>query len=164
MDGAWGLIALVDDDQANLRIGKTVLSNKYGVYTLPSAATLFEFLEHYKPSIILLDIDMPEMDGYEAIKILKEKEATKDIPVVFLTAKIAADDVHKGLGLGAIDYITKPFVPPLLLKRIEVHLQVRAQQQKLKDVNDELLKLADEQSGNQELRDRILKIVSDLTD
>jgi CheY-like chemotaxis protein len=113
------LIIMVDDNPANLRIGKNVLSEKYRVATAPSAAKMFGLLENNKPVIILLDIDMPEMNGYEAIKILKSKPETKDIPVIFLTGLTETGNEQEGLSLGAVDYFTKPFDPPVLLKRIE---------------------------------------------
>jgi DNA-binding response OmpR family regulator len=115
-------IILVDDNPSSLKIGKTVLAEKYNVFTAADAETLFELLEDIRPAIILLDIEMPEMNGYEAIKILKTKPEIKDIPVIFLTAKSDADSEFDGLSLGAIDYITNPFMPSLLLKRFEVHL------------------------------------------
>jgi class 3 adenylate cyclase/ActR/RegA family two-component response regulator len=126
-------IILVDDNPSNLRAGKNVLSDKYEVYTAPSAAKLFGLLDDVKPAMILLDIDMPEMNGYEAIRILKAKPETRDIPVIFLTAKTDTENELEGLDLGAIDYITKPFMPLLLLKRIEVHLLVQAQKKILED-------------------------------
>jgi len=113
------LILLVDDNLANLKIGYNILEGKYTVATAPSAAKMFKLLENNSPALILLDIDMPEMDGYEAIKILKLKPETKNIPVIFLTAITESDDKREGLSLGAVDYITKPFNPDLLLKRIE---------------------------------------------
>ncbi|MDR2304018.1 MAG: response regulator, partial [Treponema sp.] len=127
MKEVYEKIILVDDNPSNLRTGKNVLSEKYEVYTAPSAAKMFDILADIKPAMILLDIDMPEMNGYEAIRILKEKPETKTIPVIFLTAKTDTENELEGLDLGAIDYITKPFMPPLLLKRIEVHLLVEAQ-------------------------------------
>jgi len=127
MENEKKLVILVDDNPANLRIGKNVLAEKYAVATAPSAEKLFGLLENNNPAIILLDIDMPVMNGYEAIKILKSKPETKNIPVIFLTAKTESDDELEGLSLGAIDYITKPFQPPLLLKRIEVHILVEEQ-------------------------------------
>ena len=132
------LLILVDDNPANLRIGKNVLEGQYVVATAPSAAKMFSLLENNRPAVILLDIDMPEMDGYEAIKILKSKPETKDIPVIFLTAKNESGDELEGLSLGAIDYITKPFQPPLLLKRIEVHLLVSSQRKTLEKQAAEL--------------------------
>ena len=131
MENEKQLIILVDDNPSNLRIGKNVLAEKYIVATAPSAEKLFALLQNNSPSLILLDIDMPEMSGYEAIKILKAKPETKNIPVIFLTGKTESDDELQGLSLGAIDYITKPFQPPLLLKRIESHLLVKSQKKTL---------------------------------
>ena len=113
------LIFLVDDNPANLRIGKNVLSEKYTVATAPSASKLFSLLENNRPVLILLDIDMPEMDGYEAIKILKLKHETKDIPVIFLTGMTDSNNEEKGRNLGAVDYITKPFDPQALIACLE---------------------------------------------
>jgi len=121
------LVILVDDNLANLKIGNNILEEKYTVATASSAAKMFKVLENNSPALILLDIDMPEMNGYEAIKLLKSKPETKNIPVIFLTAKTESDHELEGLSLGAIDYITKPFNPALLLKRIEVHLLVEEQ-------------------------------------
>jgi class 3 adenylate cyclase len=133
MEKNYDKIILVDDNPSNLRTGKNVLSERYEVYTAPSAAKLFELLADVKPAVILLDIEMPEMNGYEAIKTLKAKEETRDIPIIFLTGKTDADDELEGLSLGAVDYITKPFQPALLLKRIEVHLLVEEQKKILED-------------------------------
>ena len=121
MENEKKLVILVDDNPANLRIGKNVLSEKYTVATAPSAAKLFTLLENNRPAVILLDIDMPETDGYEAIKILKSKPETKDIPVIFLTGMTDSRDEEKGRALGAASYITKPFDPPALLACIEKH-------------------------------------------
>ncbi|GHS87579.1 hypothetical protein FACS189487_04030 [Campylobacterota bacterium] len=133
------LIILVDDNPANLRIGKNVLAEKYSVATAPSAEKLFLLLENNSPSMILLDIDMPIMNGYDTIKLLKSNERTSAIPVIFLTAKCEPDDELEGLSLGAVDYVTKPFNPALLLKRIEVHLLVEEQKNLLKEQASELL-------------------------
>ena len=116
------LIILVDDSHTNLRIGRNVLAKKYDVVTVPSAKKLFLILEKNEAALILLDIDMPEMNGFEAIKILKEKPETKDIPVIFLTARSKKQDKATGFSLGAVDYITKPYTPSFLMKRIETHL------------------------------------------
>ncbi|MDR1971376.1 MAG: response regulator [Treponema sp.] len=138
-------IILVDDNPVNLRIGKNVLSGRYTVFTVQSAERMFALLKKIKAALILLDIEMPGMSGYEAIKILKAGEETRNIPVIFLTSKADTSDELEGLSLGAIDYIIKPFIPPLLLKRIEVHLLVESQrrtleiqQRELKHYNDYL--------------------------
>ena len=121
MENEKPLIILVDDNPANLRIGKNVLSEKYTVATAPSAAKLFSLLENNHPAVILLDIDMPEMDGYGAIEILKSKPETKTIPVIFLTGMADSREEEKGRALGAVDYITKPFDPQALIACIERH-------------------------------------------
>ena len=138
MEDEKALIIMVDDSPANLRIIKNVLSEKFIVATAPSAKKLFELLENNYPSMILLDVFMPEMDGYETIKILKSKPETKDIPVIFLTACTESDDELKGFSLGAIDYITKPTHPLLLLKRVEVHLLAEKQRKMLEQQAAEL--------------------------
>jgi len=166
------LVILVDDNPANLRIGKNVLLEKYAVATAPSAAKLFSLLENNDPAIILLDIDMPEMNGYEAIKILKNKNETKNIPVIFLTAKTESDDELEGLSLGAIDYITKPFQPSLLLKRIEVHLLVEDQRRalenqalELKNFNDNLQKMVEEKTQDVlDLQAALLKTMAEMVE
>ncbi|MDR1970821.1 MAG: response regulator [Treponema sp.] len=84
MEAVKSRIILVDDNPSNLRTGKNVLSEKFAVFTAPSAAKLFELLSDVKPAMILLDIEMPEMSGYEAITMLKAKDETRDIPVMFL--------------------------------------------------------------------------------
>jgi class 3 adenylate cyclase len=143
MEHPKDLIIVVDDNPANLRIGKNVLSEKYSVATAPSAEKMFSLLENNLPALILLDIDMPEMNGYEAIRILKARPETRHIPVIFLTGKTESDDELEGLSLGAIDYIAKPLQPALLLKRIEVHLLVEAQRKTLEKQAEELLRFND---------------------
>jgi putative two-component system response regulator len=95
-------------------------------------------LEKITPNLILLDIEMPEMNGYEVIKRIKANPATVDIPVIFLTSRSDPGSELEGLSLGAIDYVSKPFSPPLLSKRIETHLLMQSQRQQLKDYNENL--------------------------
>jgi CheY-like chemotaxis protein len=121
MENEKRMVMLVDDNPSNLRIGKNVLAEKYLVATSPSAAKMFSLLETNRPAVILLDIDMPEMDGFAAIEILKSKPETKDIPVIFLTGMSDPCDEEKGRALGAVGYITKPFDPPALIACIENH-------------------------------------------
>jgi len=159
------LIILVDDNPANLRIGKNVLAEKYAVATAPSAEKMFSLLDNNSPAMILLDVDMPEMNGYEAIKILKSKPQTKDIPVIFLTARTESGDELEGLSLGAIDYIVKPFQPPLLLKRIEVHLLVEAQRKELQYFNENLQKMVAEKTQSiLDLQNAMLKTIAELVE
>jgi putative two-component system response regulator len=165
MESEKKLVLLVDDNPANLRIGKNVLAEKFAVATSPSAEKMFTLLENNIPAMILLDVDMPEMNGYEAIKTLKSKQETKDIPVIFLTARAESDDELEGLTLGAIDYITKPFQPRLLLKRIEVHLLVEAQRKELQYFNENLQKMVEEKTQSViELQNALLKTMAELVE
>ncbi|MDR3200527.1 MAG: response regulator [Spirochaetales bacterium] len=132
------IIVVVDDNPVILQAGKNILSGKYDVFTAASADKMFRFLEHNTPALILLDIEMPEIDGYAAIKILKENPETQDIPVVFLTSRTDTANELEGLSLGAVDYITKPILAPLLLKRIEMHVLVEAQKRTLEAQQKEL--------------------------
>jgi len=172
MENEKALIILVDDNPANLRIGKNVLSERFAVATAPSADKMFGLLENNIPAMILLDVDMPEMNGYDAIKVLKSKPQTQDIPVIFVTGRTESDDELTGLSLGAIDYITKPFQPQLLLKRIEVHLLVEAQKKKLgkqaaelQYFNDNLQRMVEEKTENViNLQNALLKTMAELVE
>ena len=119
------LLIMVDDNLVNLRMGKILLSKKYTVAAAPSAQKLFEFLKSSAaiPNLVLLDIDMPGKDGFEVIEYLKADPRFAKIPVIFLTAHSEDDNVHKGLHLGAVDYIKKPYEPQLLLDRVEKALR-----------------------------------------
>ena len=117
-------IILVDDNPTNLSVGRTMLNTFYQVVPVLSADSMFEALEKITPELILLDIEMPDMDSYEAIRILKADNRYKDIPVMFITAKTDPESEVEGLDLGAVDYITKPFFAPMLLKRIEKELKI----------------------------------------
>jgi len=115
-------IIMVDDDITNLSVAKSNLSDKYYFFTAPSGETLFKILDKVTPSLILLDIEMPDMNGYEVIKLLKADEKTASIPVIFLTARMDPDSEIKALKLGAVDFILKPFSKEMLIKRIDLHI------------------------------------------
>ncbi|HED16474.1 MAG TPA: response regulator, partial [Gammaproteobacteria bacterium] len=87
-----------------------------------------------QPDIILLDIMMPEMDGYEVCERLKSDPATQNIPVIFITAMSETVDEELGLGLGAVDYITKPFSPALIKARVKNHIKLKQQRDQLEDL------------------------------
>jgi putative two-component system response regulator len=115
-------IFVVDDTDTNLLVAKEALKEQYRVMTLPSAAKMFALIEKITPDIILLDIEMPEIDGFEALHHLKNNKAFTDIPVIFLTSTTDATVETRGFQLGAIDFITKPFSAPVLIDRIKTHL------------------------------------------
>ena len=133
-------IFFVDDNKVNLTVGHDVLSANYDVLTMNCGAKLLKMLEKHTPELILLDIEMPEMNGYDVIKRVKAKEETKHIPVIFLTARSHGNNELKGLSLGAVDYIVKPFSPQLLIKRIEMHLLIESQKKELEAQKQELIK------------------------
>jgi putative two-component system response regulator len=156
---------LVDDNPLNLKVARNTLMGKYDVFTVPSAEKLFELLEKTVVDIILLDVMMPGMNGYDAIKILKSNPRTANIPVIFLTSKADANSELEGFVYGAVDYISKPFSPQILLKRIDVHLLVESQKKELEYVNQNLQKLVDEKAEEiQELQSAILKTMSNLVE
>ncbi|MDR2055162.1 MAG: response regulator [Desulfovibrio sp.] len=158
-------IMLVDDNMANLTIGKSMLKESYEVYAIPSAAKLFEILKHVTPDMLLLDIMMPEMDGYETLRLLKADERLADIPVIFLTSKTDETSELEGLSLGAIDYVTKPFSAPLLLKRIENHLLIASQRQALKNYNENLQEMVRKKTAQiAELQNAVLSTVADMVE
>jgi len=117
-------IFIVDDNDTNKVAAKDALDNNYVTFALSSAERMFKLMERITPDLILLDIDMPEMDGFEAMKVLASDPNFKNIPVMFLTAKQDTESEIRGFELGAIDFINKPFSPPVLLKRIEVQLHL----------------------------------------
>jgi putative two-component system response regulator len=159
------IIFLVDDNLTNLTTGKTMLKEHYDIFSIPSGAKLFEILEKVMPDLILLDIEMPEMNGYEAIQKLKEDRKTQEIPVIFLTARNDPGSELEGLNLGATDYISKPFSPPLLLKRIENLLLMRSQQRALKDYNDNLQEMVQQRTRQVvELQNSILNTVTEMVE
>lgn len=119
-------ILVIDDNQENLRVVSNYLKEKgYKIALALDGESAFKILEENKIDLILLDIMMPEMDGFEVCKKLKEKPQTKDIPVIFLTAKTDTNDVVEGFNLGAVDYITKPFKKEELYARINNHTQLK---------------------------------------
>jgi len=117
-------IIAVDDNLDNLTALKESLKDIYEVYPCPSAAKMFDLLEHIMPDLILLDVEMPEMSGYEAAEKLKNSEKYKHIPFIFLTIRDDIKSEIDGFSHGAVDYIHKPFIGPLLLQRIQLHISL----------------------------------------
>jgi len=115
---------VVDDNNVNLLSADEALSSYYRVYTMPSAAGMFELLDDIKPDLILLDILMPEMDGFETLKLLKASDKFSEIPIIFVTSRNDPLTESLGFELGAIDFISKPFSAPVLLNRIKTHLEI----------------------------------------
>jgi putative two-component system response regulator len=158
-------ILLVDDNPVNLKMARNTLMGLYDVFTVPSAEKLFLFLEKTLPDMILLDVLMPGVNGYEAMKRLMGDPRAREIPVIFLTSKTDTGSEVEGLSLGAVDYIAKPFIPQLLLKRVETHLLMEAQKEELKYINANLERIVSAKtSAVVELQNAVLSTVSELVE
>ena len=130
-------ILIVDDNPQNIQVVNTVL-NKNGykkVLFATSGEDALEIVEKKLPDLILLDIMMPGIDGYDVCRRIKDNEITEDVPVIFLTAKSYNEDIIKGLESGAVDYITKPFDNEILLARVKTHLTIQYQTKLLEEAN-----------------------------
>lgn len=126
-------ILVIDDTPGNLSLLNQLLRTQYRVKLANSGARGLELAAMSRPDLILLDIMMPEMDGYEVIRNLKADPATSKVPVIFLTAKSGAEDEEQGLAMGAVDFIHKPIAPSVVLARVRTHLQIRNWQIFLED-------------------------------
>jgi two-component system sensor histidine kinase/response regulator len=130
------LILIVDDTPKNLQVlGKTLHEIGYNIAVANSGNQAIDSIKKEKPDLILLDIQMPEMDGFEVCTQLKANEETKDIPIVFLTANTESSFILKGFELGAVDYITKPFNSAELSARVATHLEIKQSREKLSELN-----------------------------
>jgi putative two-component system response regulator len=130
-------ILVVDDTPDNLALMMDLLKDTYKVRLANSGERALKMLVGSPPpDLILLDIMMPGMDGYEVCQRLKSNPNTRDIPVVFLTAKTEVEDEKRGLEIGAVDYLTKPVSPPIVLARIKIHLALKAHADFLRDKSD----------------------------
>ena len=142
-------ILVIDDTPDNLIIMSNLLEDQYTVKVANRGEKGLKIARSYpQPDLILLDIMMPEMDGYEVCELLKADPKTADIPIIFLTAKIEVDDEISGFTLGAVDYITKPIKADVTLARIKRHLAIKAVQDKQRDKS---LKLRDRLEHMQKL-------------
>ena len=117
-------IFVVDDSDTNLVKVEEALEEKYQVLTMPSASKMFAFLKKIIPDLILLDIEMPEMNGFEALQILKSNRTYATIPIIFLTGHADVTSEARGFELGAVDFISKPFSALVLLNRIKTYLDI----------------------------------------
>lgn len=140
-------ILVVDDNPQNIQLVHAILQKagyKHVAFSTSGKKAL-ELANSIHPDLILLDIMMPQMDGYEVVEKLKYSESTKEIPVIFLTAKAQDKDVVKGLNLGVVDYITKPFDNEILLARIKTHLTLKYQAKLIEDEKSFLEKRVQEE-------------------
>lgn len=137
-------ILIVDDTQANIEMLNETLENEFDIYFAADGNDALQKVQLLEPDLILLDIMMPVMDGFEVCRKLKENEQFRDIPVIFITALDQAEDESKGLVLGAADYVTKPFNPDIVLLRVRNHLKLKNQRDTLELRTLELEKILSE--------------------
>jgi len=147
-------IILVDDDKSLLEQGCQLLKDSYRVFPANSGAKLFELLETIMADLILLDISMPELNGYDVIRKLKADPRYAKIPVIFLTAKNDEESEVKGFELGAVEYVSKPFSKSVLLKRISHHINVSLQIKTMENLSmiDQLTAIANRRSFESRLK------------
>jgi len=139
-------ILIVDDVPKNIELAANILQTKnYNITFAKSGSIALEKVKSIDFDLILLDVMMPEMDGFEVCKILKEDDATKDIPVIFLTARSETENVVKGFELGAVDYVTKPFQTEELLARVKTHVDIREKLEEKKAIEKQLIGHAGEE-------------------
>lgn len=117
-------ILVVDDDKTNLTLAQNILAPRYRIAASNSGKAALRYLEGHRPDLILLDINMPDMDGFEVMEYLRQGEETKTVPVIFLTADNLAETEIKGFQMGAMDFVTKPFVPDILLSRVDKTIEL----------------------------------------
>lgn len=152
-------IMVIDDNVTNLNIARMALEQHYEVLLIPSGEKALKLFERVNPDLILLDVDMPGMNGFEVIRRIKESQLpVHNVPVIFLTAKDDSGSEFDGLNLGAVDYIIKPFSFPLLLKRVELHLQLQQYSQNLEKMVEEKTKVITE------LQYSIVQVLSDMVE
>ena len=139
-------VLIVDDVEANRFILKNIISDM-GLQPIlaENGVQALAVCQHFLPGIVLLDIAMPEMDGYEFCEMLKKESDTRDIPIIFITAYDDPKDIIKGFSLGCEDYITKPFIPEVVKARVGVQLKLRDTRKNLQETNRKLKASVEEQ-------------------
>jgi len=144
-------VLVIDDTADNLTLASGLLGGLYTVRLASSGEKALAMAAGDPPNLILLDIMMPGMDGYEVCRRLKADPRTRDVPVIFLTAKVETVDEEQGFALGAVDYITKPISPPIVLARVKTHIALKALADALRHKNEYL---------EREVEQRTLEIVA----
>ncbi len=153
-------ILLVDDIPANIKILVGTLRESYQLIVATNGPDALKAVHEKKPDLILLDVMMPDMDGYEVCKRLKEDENFVDIPVIFVTAMNEEKDETRGFLLGAVDYIIKPVNPVIVKARVQTHIALRVAQRELQKHRDELEEMVLERT--RELRETQIEITNRL--
>ena len=133
------IILVVDDNKLNLVIAQTLLSEEYHVETANSGEKALQYLEEKEPDLVLLDIQMPEMDGFEVMRRIQENEVWRKVPVIFLTADRTEKTEETCFQMGAMDYIGKPFVPSIMMQRVRRTLEPQGYRKNLEHMVEQQL-------------------------
>ncbi len=146
------IVLIVDDVEANRFVLKEIIEDMgYLPMLTENGVQALKIVERFHPQLIISDIAMPEMDGYEFCKIIKEDASTRDIPVIFISAFDEPADIVKGFTLGGEDYITKPFIPEVVKARVNLHLKLNEYNRELLEINRQLQAAVNEQLRQMEL-------------
>lgn len=151
-------VLIVDDNTTNLKLAENTLKPHYRVTLLVSGEQALKFLTKNRPDLILLDILMPGMDGFETIRHIKANPYTKDIPVIFLTAKSESISEVNALNLGAADFIAKPFVPEIMLRRVSMQIELSLYRNQLEQMVKEQTHIVEK------LQDVLVSSITDLVE
>lgn len=155
------VILVVDDNLNNLDVLFDLLNNNmYEVLFATDGESAIERVEFAKPDLILLDIMMPNMDGFETCKYLKSNKRTKNIPIIFMTALDDTENIIKGFEMGAYDYITKPIQPEEVLSRIKTHITIQKLRNELEEKNKELRYFLEEERDLSNLKSKFIAMAS----
>ena len=148
-------ILIVDDVEANRLILKDIITEMgYQPVLVESGAQALKMVQRMRPQLIILDIAMPEMDGYEVCQKLKKRPETKEIPIIFISAFDEPEDIVKGFSLGGADYITKPFVAEVVKVRVGMHLKLYEANRRMAEMNRQLQVSISEQLKQMEIERR----------
>ena len=146
-------VLIVDDELLNLKVLRSILHDEYTVFTAKDGLAAIEIASEEKPDLILLDIMMPEMDGYEVLAVLKKDADTRHIPVIFITGLDSKTEEEKGLSMDAVDYISKPFSPGIVTLRVKNQIQIINQIRTIELLSslDQLTQIPNRRSLDQQL-------------
>ena len=151
------VILVVDDDKTNLTLAQNILVSYYRVAASNSGKAALKYLENHRPDLILMDINMPDMDGFEVMEQLQQKEELKTIPVIFLTADNLAETEVKGFRMGAVDFVKKPFVPDILLSRVNKTMELEQYRHNLENmVKEQAEKIVEDARRISSIQDSVI--------
>ena len=140
-------VMAVDDVLINLMILESILEEDYDVKTVTSGEEALVKMDEEKPDLVLLDLSMPDMDGFELVERMQKDENLSSIPVIFVTGEKDVYSEEKGLALGAVDYIKKPYIPDIIFVKIRNHIEIKSLRDNLEDMVTERTRQLEERTS-----------------